>query len=36
MHCRQPLRMAAVQLALRELEIAGRLERHAGGRVSLA
>ena len=27
---------AAVQLALLELEIAGRLERHAGGRVSLA
>lgn len=26
---------AAVQLALLELEIAGRLERHAGGRVSL-
>nr|WP_247718082.1 DNA-processing protein DprA [Qipengyuania proteolytica] len=27
---------AAVQLGLLELEIAGRLERHAGGRVSLA
>lgn len=27
---------AAVQLSLLELEIAGRLERHAGGRVSLA
>lgn len=27
---------AAVQLALLELEIAGRLQRHAGGRVSLA
>ena len=27
---------AAVQLALLELEIAGRLERHAAGRVSLA
>lgn len=27
---------AAVQLALLELEIAGRLERHAGGRVSLS
>ncbi len=27
---------ASVQLALLELEIAGRLERHAGGRVSLA
>ena len=27
---------AAVQLALLELEIAGRLVRHAGGRVSLA
>ncbi len=27
---------SAVQLALLELEIAGRLERHAGGRVSLA
>ncbi len=27
---------AAVQLALFELEIAGRLQRHAGGRVSLA
>lgn len=27
---------AAVQLALLELEIAGRLERHAGGRVTLA
>ncbi len=27
---------AAVQLALLELEIAGRLERHAGGRVSMA
>jgi DNA processing protein len=26
---------ARVQLALLELEIAGRLERHAGGRVSL-
>ena len=26
---------AAVQLALLELEIAGRLERHAAGRVSL-
>jgi len=26
---------AAVQLALLELEIAGRLARHAGGRVSL-
>jgi len=26
---------AAVQLALLELEIAGRLTRHAGGRVSL-
>ena len=26
---------AGVQLALLELEIAGRLERHAGGRVSL-
>ena len=26
---------AAVQLALMELEIAGKLERHAGGRVSL-
>ena len=25
-----------VQMALLELEIAGRLERHAGGRVSLA
>jgi DNA processing protein len=29
-------RAAAVQLALLELEIAGRLVRHAGGRVSLA
>ena len=27
---------AAVQLALLELEIAGRLDRHAGGKVSLA
>ncbi|KWV95245.1 DNA-processing protein DprA [Erythrobacter sp. AP23] len=27
---------SAVQLALLELEVAGRLERHAGGRVSLA
>ena len=27
---------AAVQLALLELEIAGRLERHAAGRVSLS
>ena len=27
---------AAVQLALLELELAGRLVRHAGGRVSLA
>ena len=27
---------SAVQLALLELEIAGRLVRHAGGRVSLA
>jgi DNA processing protein len=27
---------AAVQLALLELEIAGRLQRHAGARVSLA
>ncbi|MFA9201744.1 MAG: hypothetical protein ACEQR8_11300, partial [Cypionkella sp.] len=27
---------AAVQMALLELEIAGRLVRHAGGRVSLA
>ena len=27
---------AAVQLALLELEIAGRLERHAGGKVSLS
>ena len=27
---------AAVQLALFKLEIAGRLQRHAGGRVSLA
>jgi DNA processing protein len=26
---------AAVQLALLELELAGRLARHAGGRVSL-
>jgi DNA processing protein len=26
---------AAVQLVLLELELAGRLERHAGGRVSL-
>ena len=26
---------AGIQLALLELEIAGRLERHAGGRVSL-
>ena len=26
---------ASLQLALLELEIAGRLERHAGGRVSL-
>jgi DNA processing protein len=26
---------AAVQMALLELELAGRLERHAGGRVSL-
>ena len=26
---------ASVQLALLELEIAGRLQRHAGGRVSL-
>jgi DNA processing protein len=27
---------ASIQLALLELEIAGRLVRHAGGRVSLA
>ena len=27
---------AAVQTVLLELELAGRLERHAGGRVSLA
>ena len=27
---------SAVQLALLELEVAGRLERHAGGKVSLA
>jgi len=26
---------AAVQMALLELEIAGRLQRHAGGRVSV-
>ena len=30
------LRAAAVQLVLLELELAGRLERHAGGRVSLS
>ena len=30
------LPLATVQLVLLELELAGRLERHAGGRVSLA